>query len=597
MALNATTFDQCLTFSRPTAVDYTDKNGDTVTAAVNEPRLSYTGGVFEGLLLDSLLEETAGLNTIEDFSAVSGAFVMEGDFDDVLCFPGLGFPQSIAGSGTVVFSYRDGVGRIYANKQTLATVPSISVTLPSALTAGGSAAVRQWAYYRNLPESTLKSLSEGTITLSDTAAFTLDYVAQRFSLKDEIGAHQRKTAQQLLLNTRASDATVYDADLNQVIVPADTPAVGYDLLNDNVIGQDIFHQNITNELVDSENMVEGFTTYRGVLTTEAHPRFRNLHKLECNETDANNFQIGTGMVLSGTESTVLRFFIAKAGSISKIYAHGYSQSDLYHMRIDLETGNIERNSAGSAQKWGSIPLGDGFYLYCWQAEGGGTGSRRQFWIGSDQSHGPYNPGDYFYITCPQMTKNTDGYQWGYGNVEGGNGIVFPYVPTTGTSTYRGLDNVETSIDLQTAPWFNAEAFTVELYTTTIMRNKFSYFAIVSDDTPNALSRNCIRIRSNSNGDFSVNIWDANSDSVDVSTGTSTAVYGTPVRIVFSISASKILLRYQGQTYETNNPGYVPPYSKLVLQSPSFSMGSQRTHVLRIHDYAMTSQELEERFPT
>jgi hypothetical protein len=65
-----------LTFERPTTLDYEDKNGDTVTAQIDEPALAFDTGVFRGAQWseDSVAFLDPATNVL---SQVSGSIFLE----------------------------------------------------------------------------------------------------------------------------------------------------------------------------------------------------------------------------------------------------------------------------------------------------------------------------------------------------------------------------------------------------------------------------------------------------------------------------------------------------------------------------------------
>lgn len=189
MAFKPINFEESISFTRPQPADYEDQNGDTQTAPPNVPRFGFTDGEFDGMLVDSLLNEEINITSIENFSAVEGAFILEAEMDRCLPFPGSGFDKILSGKGKIYFVYSNGVGKCYANGEVLYTVSPITVSEPTAILTGGLGKIIDCKYWHGfIDEITAKQNATGVFEIEDVWDFEEDYKNQTFGSKDDRGA-------------------------------------------------------------------------------------------------------------------------------------------------------------------------------------------------------------------------------------------------------------------------------------------------------------------------------------------------------------------------------------------------------------------------
>jgi hypothetical protein len=104
-----------LTFERPTTLDYEDKNGDTVTAQIDEPALAFDTGVFRGAQWSE--DSVAFLDPATDIlSQGSGAiyFEWENPVEETVYLSDFEF-TAIAGINKVRFEYSPTLIRLNVN--------------------------------------------------------------------------------------------------------------------------------------------------------------------------------------------------------------------------------------------------------------------------------------------------------------------------------------------------------------------------------------------------------------------------------------------------------------------------------------------------
>lgn len=180
--LNETTnFDDIVTLTRPGSADYEDKNGDTQTAGVDEPRFNYSEGVGEGLLLDASIDEKAALLTLPGFSASQGTWIIDAELTQAKPIPGSGFDKLMSGSGVAVFVYDNGVGKCWADGEVLFTIDPMTPGIADYLTQGGNAKFKSLEY-DPVPWSDAKAAENAT------GVFEISWTPEKLFLNGESGA-------------------------------------------------------------------------------------------------------------------------------------------------------------------------------------------------------------------------------------------------------------------------------------------------------------------------------------------------------------------------------------------------------------------------
>lgn len=144
--LKTVDFGVAFTLTRPAPADYEDKDGNTQTAAANEPRFNYSNGVAQGLLLDASLSETAAIDDVPAFNASAGHWIIDATFDDSEPLKGMGLNEVFVGSGKMVVSYSGGTAKVWAGGQTIHTVASYTPAEPTHICEGGMATIGGLTY-------------------------------------------------------------------------------------------------------------------------------------------------------------------------------------------------------------------------------------------------------------------------------------------------------------------------------------------------------------------------------------------------------------------------------------------------------------------
>lgn len=146
MSLVPKSFEDVVTLTRPAPADYEDKDGNTQTAAANEPRFNYSNGVAQGLLLDASLNETAAINDVPAFNASAGHWVIDADLFNSEPLKGMGLGEVFVGSGKMVVSYSGGTAKVWAGGQAIYTVESYTPVEPTYIVEGGLATIAYMSY-------------------------------------------------------------------------------------------------------------------------------------------------------------------------------------------------------------------------------------------------------------------------------------------------------------------------------------------------------------------------------------------------------------------------------------------------------------------
>tara|TARA_R110000851_G_C13102500_1_gene568916 strand:- start:866 stop:2089 length:1224 start_codon:yes stop_codon:yes gene_type:complete len=168
--LKTVDFGVAFTLTRPAPADYEDKDGNTQTAAANEPRFNYSNGVAQGLLLDASLSETAAIDDVPVFNASVGHWIIDATFDDSEPLKGIGLDERFSGSGKMVVSYSGGTAKVWAGGQAIYTVASYTPAEPTHICEGGMATIGGLTY------------KPSAISDADAAALaTGDFVVYRYS--------------------------------------------------------------------------------------------------------------------------------------------------------------------------------------------------------------------------------------------------------------------------------------------------------------------------------------------------------------------------------------------------------------------------------
>lgn len=144
--LKTVDFGVAFTLTRPAPADYEDKDGNTQTAAANEPRFNYSNGVAQGLMLDASLSETAAIDDVPLFNASAGHWIIDATFDDSEPLKGMGLDERFDGSGKMVVSYSGGTAKVWAGGQAIYTVASYTPAEPTHICEGGMATIGSLVY-------------------------------------------------------------------------------------------------------------------------------------------------------------------------------------------------------------------------------------------------------------------------------------------------------------------------------------------------------------------------------------------------------------------------------------------------------------------
>lgn len=225
-------------------------------------------------------------------------------------------------------------------------------------------------------------------------------------------------------------------------VPADTFAVQSEPSTGEPLGLFLEAEETENRFPDSETFSTGLV-WKGNHEIIEDPRYGNVVKLIV-DSESEHAQVRTGYVFNAADSEMysdsMCSFIAKAGTVSKIFSHTFSgQGDAYYLQFDLETGEITRNNGGSPTRFGSFPLKDDWWGF-WYVRGLGGWSSRGFSVGMDNQHyGPFSEGDYFYVgKCMRVPQGHYGsYIPTYGDgIRSRDKDVCTYTPTF--RSYSGM---------------------------------------------------------------------------------------------------------------------------------------------------------------
>lgn len=135
--LKTVDFGVAFTLTRPAPADYEDKDGNTQTAAANEPRFNYSNGVAQGLMLDASLNETAAIDDVPAFNASAGHWIIDAEFYNSEPLKGMGLNGVFTGSGKMVVSYSGGTAKVWAGGQVIYTVGSYTPVEPTHICEGG----------------------------------------------------------------------------------------------------------------------------------------------------------------------------------------------------------------------------------------------------------------------------------------------------------------------------------------------------------------------------------------------------------------------------------------------------------------------------
>lgn len=144
--LKTVDFGVAFTLTRPAPADYEDKDGNTQTAAANEPRFNYSNGVAQGLLLDASLSETAAINDVPAFNASAGHWIIDAEFYNSEPLKGMGLNEVFVGSGKMVVSYSDGIAKVWAAGEAIYTVEDYTPTEPTHICEGGLVTIADMVY-------------------------------------------------------------------------------------------------------------------------------------------------------------------------------------------------------------------------------------------------------------------------------------------------------------------------------------------------------------------------------------------------------------------------------------------------------------------
>jgi len=144
--LKTVDFGVAFTLTRPAPADYEDKDGNTQTAAANEPRFNYSNGVAQGLMLDASLSETAAIDDVPAFNASAGHWIIDAEFYNSEPLKGMGLNGVFTGSGKMVVSYSGGTAKVWSGGQAIYTVASYTPMEPTHICEGGMATIGGLTY-------------------------------------------------------------------------------------------------------------------------------------------------------------------------------------------------------------------------------------------------------------------------------------------------------------------------------------------------------------------------------------------------------------------------------------------------------------------
>lgn len=144
--LKTVDFGVAFTLTRPAPADYEDKDGNTQTAAANEPRFNYSDGVAQGLLLDASRSETAAIDDVPLFNSSAGHWIIDAEFYNSEPLNGMGLNELFRGSGTMVVSYSSGTAKVWAGGQVIYTVEGYTPAEPTYICEGGMATIASLSY-------------------------------------------------------------------------------------------------------------------------------------------------------------------------------------------------------------------------------------------------------------------------------------------------------------------------------------------------------------------------------------------------------------------------------------------------------------------
>lgn len=144
--LKTVDFGVAFTLTRPAPADYEDKDGNTQTAAANEPRFNYSNGVAQGLLLDASRSETAAIDDVPAFNVSAGHWIIDAEFYNSEPLKGMGLDERFSGSGKMVVSYSGGTAKVWAGGQVIYTVGSYTPVEPTHICEGGLATIADMIY-------------------------------------------------------------------------------------------------------------------------------------------------------------------------------------------------------------------------------------------------------------------------------------------------------------------------------------------------------------------------------------------------------------------------------------------------------------------
>lgn len=165
--LKTVDFGVAFTLTRPAPADYEDKDGNTQTAAANEPRFNYSNGVAQGLLLDASLSETAAIDDVPAFNASAGHWIIDAEFYNSEPLKGMGLNERFSGSGKMVVSYSGGTAKVWAGGQAIYSVASYTPAEPTHICEGGMATIGGLTYKPSeISDSDAAALATGDFEIS-----------------------------------------------------------------------------------------------------------------------------------------------------------------------------------------------------------------------------------------------------------------------------------------------------------------------------------------------------------------------------------------------------------------------------------------------
>lgn len=502
MAMTPSTFSQAATFSRPVTADYEDAQGVIQTAGIDVPRRAFKDGVFEGLLLDSLLDETLTLQTIEDFSETEGAFVLTGEFENTLFLPGCGFNEILTGTGTIGFWYENGIGKCYADGRVLFTVDPLVVQSPTALVEGGTAKIKEWVYLRNQGPNMIGEMTRGSqFTRRVPTAMLADFEANRYAVRNTNGALVYRTYDQVFSNTRNTPGSVLGAN-GVTTVGVDQPVL-------NEQGQDLWSFSTTNELSYSEDFSQWNAGEATTVDSSTDAQFGN-----CFDVTVGDPSIGYSGIVSSALPTLggphLRACLVKSLSGDSVIRIATRATDNYsfYYSFDTETGNVINNTSSRGISADMQDLGEGWWLLtCVMDSSQYSNTHDNFVIGVDAQSS-------FRIKLAQAEYNTR---------------MGPYVFTNGSAQTRDPDMMRTLGTLSEQPWWSVTENTMILdFTPDVLERGASYLG--------GETRRYFRIvGSNGGSDHSLTVYDGDDY---IGTG-QVYVPGRRVKVAVSLNESEM----------------------------------------------------------